>query len=125
MASACICRLDGKKTHGWQVRVGPKRGYHSKLFSDSVYGSKGKALVAAEAYLDEFAERHPELVPQNEGGQPPNVPYWGGHLLANNKSGRTGVYRSHEYLDSGNLSEYWGASYPIGPNGGHGGRRFE
>ena len=55
-----IVRIDKPKddprhgTHGWQVRVGGKRGYHSRLFSDNTYGSKGKALVAAEEYLAEY-----------------------------------------------------------------------
>lgn len=104
-------------THGWQVRVGPARGYHSKLFSDNVWGSQGKALVAAEEYLDEYLKEHPELASK----EPP--PY---HSKASqrNTSGTVGVVRSHEYLDSSEISHYWAATFPINAYGNHDSRVF-
>ena len=48
-----IVRCEGRKTMGWQVRIptGQPRKYTSKLFSDSTFGGKKKALAAAETYL--------------------------------------------------------------------------
>ena len=123
MGTAHISRLNGKKTLGWQVRVGPKRGYHSKLFSDSTYGGADEAREAAEAYLEVYLDRHPGMGPENPG-VPATVPYWDGEPSARNTSGHIGVYRSHEYLDSGTVSDYWGASFPVGKNGGHSSRIF-
>ncbi len=103
-----------KGTHGWQVRGAGKRGYHSKLFSDNVYGSKDKALVAAEEYLTEFVKAHPE-----EGRTYPS--YHKGKLFANNKSGATGVFRTHEYGRWDKKKErkryYWCAFYTIDGRG--------
>ena len=116
-----IVRIDKPKnspkgTHGWQVRAGGKRGYHSKLFSDGVYGSRGKALVAAEKYLEEYLEAHPHLKPS---GKPANQPYHKGKLFTSNSSGHTGVYYT-EYphrWDKTRKVGYWGAFIPGGPNG--------
>lgn len=118
----CIVRIDKPKnstkgTHGWQVRAGGKRGYHSKLFSDNVYGSKGKALVAAEEYLEQYLEEHPEARP---GPKPANQPFYRGkQLMGHNTSGITGVYYT-EYAhrwDKERLVGYWCAFIPGGPAG--------
>lgn len=123
---AHIVRIDCPKnsptkgTHGWQVRVGGKRGYHSKLFSDNRYGSKGKALVAAEAYMEGYVKLHPEEDARR------TLPFYthfknGNTVRSNNKSGINGVYRSHSYhgWDKSRTFKayFWAAFCPIGPEG--------
>lgn len=116
----CIVRIDKPKnstkgTHGWQARAGGKRGYHSKLFSDNVYGSKGKALVAAEEYLEQYLKEHPEA----RADPQPNKPFHRGRLMRHNTSGITGVYYT-EYAhrwDKERLVGYWCAFIPGGPAG--------
>jgi len=119
---ASIIRLDKPKlskkgTHGWQVRIGPHKGYHSKLFSDNVYGSKGKALIAAEEYLKDYLEKYPEA----DKKQWPHGFHESEKLYASNTSGRTGVFRTHEYARWGKKKEtkiyYWGAFYSIDRHG--------
>ncbi len=107
-------RNSPKGTHGWQVRIhtGVPKKYHSKLFSDNMYGSRGKALVAAEEFLIDYLEKNPES-PQKPG----NVPYHKGELSIRNKSGVTGVCRTHDIIKTGGRSYYWGAFVPIGPYG--------
>ena len=118
-----IIRIDkdksksGGNTHGWQVRVGQnlKKGYHSKLFSDGKYGGQGKALVAAEEYLEKYLQAHPEYNFQSDR------PRWKrgfneyGTLGSRNKSGRNGVYRSREHprRDKSRYQYFWAASYTI------------
>ena len=114
-----IVRIDkpknsAKGTHGWQVRIhtGEAKKYYSKLFSDHQYGSRGKALVAAEEYLTAYVEKHPELP-----SAPSHVPYHKGKLSIRNKSGVTGVCRTHDLSRKGERIYYWGAFVPIGPYG--------
>ncbi|RME97573.1 MAG: hypothetical protein D6768_19350 [Chloroflexi bacterium] len=127
-----IIRVDKPKnsvkgTHGWQVRfpTGVPRKYHSKLFSDGKYGSRGKALVAAEEYLEEYRQTHPYT------GTGANRPYWPKEkpLFKNNTSGRTGVYRTHDYAKTDKEKKhkryYWGAFYSIDGEGNQGVRRHE
>ncbi len=120
---AFIVRIDAPKnskkgTHGWQVRAGGKRGYHSKLFSDTQYGSKGKALVAAEQYLEEYLKAHPELA---DTTGPPFRFDDSDEVQANNKSGVNGVHKTYTYHGWDKKKEhkawYWAASCPIGPQG--------
>jgi len=118
---AFIIRLDkpknsAKGTHGWQVRVGGKRKYHSKLFSDNVYGSKGKALLAAEEYLNDYLKVHPQHA------EPPRPHHFMEKtMMSNNKSGVTGVGKSWGYPGWDKKKqykmEYWYAFCPIGPKG--------
>ncbi|MBN1995265.1 MAG: hypothetical protein JW953_21425 [Anaerolineae bacterium] len=124
-----IIRIDKPKddpdhgTHGWQVRlpIGVPRKYHSKLFTDNVYGSKGKALVAAEEYLEEQLRLYPERY-KSAWGEPPTFMK---RPPSNNKSGRTGVYRSHSYHGkTGKKQEFWAAFCPLGPYGRHWNKRF-
>ena len=114
-----IIRLDKPKddmtkgTHGWQVRVptGKPRKYYSKLFSDNVYGSKGKALVAAEEHLEEYLNTH-TIIFENS-----TSPYFK-KRPARNKSGKTGVYRTHSYHGGTGLKqEFWGVYCSVGPYG--------
>lgn len=120
-------RNSKKGTHGWQVRfpTGVPRKYYSKLFSDGKFGSRGKALVAAEEYLEEYRRTH------NFIGEKINRPYWPKEkpLFKSNTSGKTGVYRTHDYAKSDkekkNKRYYWGAFYSIDADGNQGVRRHE
>lgn len=113
-----IIRLDKDEgpnkvgTHGWQVRfpTGEPRKYHSKLFSDSTYGSKGKALVAAEEYYEEYLEKYEADIIASQKPFRQRPP-------SNNKSGRVGVYRSYNFTKKGFKQEFWGAFCPQGPGG--------
>jgi hypothetical protein len=114
-----IIRIDKPKnspkgTHGWQVRVhtGQAKKYYSRLFSDNKYGSRGKALVAAEEYLEAYLQKHPQAPTV-----PNNVPYHKGRLSRRNKSGVKGVCRTHEFNRRGEREYYWGAFIPRGPYG--------
>ncbi len=123
---AYIVRIDKPKnsvkgTHGWQVRIhtGAARKYQSKLFSDNQYGSRGKALVAAEEYLAAYIEKHP-----GSSSAPGHVSYRKGNLSVRNKSGVTGVYRTHEMNHRGERVYYWSAFVPIGPYGRKATKKF-
>ncbi len=119
-----IVRLDkpkdtAKGTHGWQVRMSKKnKKYHSRLFSDGVYGGQEQALAAAQAYLEEYHRQYPA-----ESSLPKLYPYGfhEGKRLSSNKSGVTGVSRTHEYGRWDTQKEhkryYWGAFYTIDGEG--------
>ena len=81
---AYIVRLDKRNTHGWQVRGGGKRGYHSKMFSDGRYGGKEAARAVVQAYLAEYRATHPD-----DSARPYPHGFHEGKMLANNKSGLT------------------------------------
>lgn len=49
-----IKRADYLKVKGWMFRVCRSKEHHSKLFSDSVYGSSNAALKAAMAYKENY-----------------------------------------------------------------------
>ena len=119
-----IVRIDkdnsktGGNTHGWQVRIGQDthKGYHSKLFSDGKYdGDKEKALVAAEKYLAEYLEQHPEFEQLSDYNQFPHGFKADKQPTSRNKSGRNGVFRSRERArhDKSRFRYFWGASYTI------------
>lgn len=102
-----IVRIDKEEktgsgaTHGWQVRgratrIGGKRGnYRSKMFSDNVYGSRGKALIAAEEFAESIKD-DPEWFPPV--GTPEHPPYHY-NISRANKSGVNGVHRTKERVD--------------------------
>jgi hypothetical protein len=126
-----IVRVDKPKdaphgTHGWQVRGSGKRGYHSRLFSDNVYDGQDKALAAAQTYLAEYLQMHPQ-----ERNSPNVYPYGfhEGKRLSSNKSGVTGVHRTYEYGRWDTQKEhkryYWAAFYTIDGTGRRQVRRFQ
>ncbi len=112
-----IVRIDQPKddpkrgTHGWQIRAGRKKSYHSKLFSDSIFGSKDKALVEAQKYLEAYLKEYPDLA------NVPNSPFRENGLTTRNTSGVNGVFRTHDYARWDAKKErkqyYWGAFYTI------------
>ncbi len=58
-----ITRMDHGNTHGWWVRVyKDSKPVESKLFSDGVYGSKGKAKKQAQEHRDKVVKKH-KIVP--------------------------------------------------------------
>lgn len=111
--------LPTKGTHGWQVRfpTGEPRKYHSKLFSDNLYGGPEKSCEAAQAYLNQCRQTR-EYLPREHDHPCPRYVLMKGKLQANNTSGRTGVFRTHAYHgQTGKKQEYWGAFCPLGPDG--------
>jgi len=117
---ACIIRIDkhDKKrgishTHGWQVRgrgtrKNGERKYHSKLFSDGVHGGKGKALIAAQEYLQAIACSPVFDRPVSE----PNHPPYHYHLNKNNQTGIIGVHRTRTRYTRGRVRyPNWVATY--------------
>jgi hypothetical protein len=119
---AFICRIDKRNTHGWQVRGNGHRGYHSKLFSDGKHGGREKALAVARTYL---AEMVAQLGPTGARNKPYPHRFHEGPPLSHNKSGVTGVCRSHTYHgQTGQLQEYWVAYVSIGPYGTPYSKRF-
>ncbi len=58
-----ITRMDHGNTHGWWVRVyKDSKPVESKLFSDGVHGSKGKAKKQAQEHRDKVVKKH-KIVP--------------------------------------------------------------
>ena len=119
-----IVRIDkdktksGGNTHGWQVRIGhdTHTGYHSKLFSDGKYeGDKEKSRAAAEEYLAEYLEKHPEYKVSRRDEFIAHGFRADGKTIATNKSGRNGVFRSREHFrhDKSRYRYFWAASYTI------------
>ena len=119
-----IVRIDkdnsktGGNTHGWQVRIGhdTHSGYHSKLFSDGKHeGDRDKALAAAQEYLADYLEKHPEYQESRYNEIFTHGFRADGKLIASNRSGRTGVFRSREHYrhDKSRYRYYWAASYTI------------
>ncbi len=114
-----IIRIDNPKddahrgTHGWQVRVGTNRNYHSKLFSDSLHGGKEEAELSAKEYLEKYLDAHPDEKRERY--------YKKGMLQSNNTSGVSGVHRTHTYWGrgegGGERVYYWAAFCPLGPDG--------
>ena len=115
-----IVRIDkdnsktGGNTHGWQVRIGhdTHSGYHSKLFSDGKHeGDREKALAAAQEYLADYLEEHPEYQESRQDELYAHGFRADGKLIGSNRSGRTGVFRSREHYrhDKSRYRYYWAA----------------
>lgn len=108
-----LTRFDFKGTHGWQVRV-PKNfnidplDYHSKLFSDGIYGSKRKSKKAALDYREAFLKKTHQLDLLLSPRRITTRSRW---RDAKNTSGILGVRRAVDLkvTSSGNIcvQEYW------------------
>ncbi len=81
-----ISRIDSRNTHCWFVRIYRDAKVHSKTFSDGVYGSKAKALKAAQEYHKEYVRQHPPL---------PEYKFLRTKLPKNNKTGVVGVSETY------------------------------
>lgn len=88
-----IRRMDdaSRRTHGWLVQVQRHNQIAIKMFSDSVWGGKRKALALARAWRDEhtqpLAEQAHALWRRNR-------------LRSNNRSGLVGVARYERKADA-------------------------
>lgn len=97
---------DSRSTHAWLVQVQRHNQKAVKMFSDSVWGGKRKALAAARAWRDEhkqaLAEQAHALWRRNR-------------LRSNNRSGLVGVARYERKADAhGNKTggaAFWLASW--------------
>ncbi len=101
-----ISRIDSGHTHGWYVRVYANRTvFTSKLFSDRLYGGKGKALENAIKFRD-----HNQMVasvkypPQRTRLKYRETP------PADNKSGIVGVHFTNK-LERGKRIPTWVATW--------------
>lgn len=94
-------------TIGWQVRFQRRGDYHSKFFSDAIYGTSDKALAAAREYRNHFLEEHNEELGQLLAERTFILP----HLPKNNTSGILGVNRSIQRERSGNTYYVWQSTY--------------
>ncbi len=61
-----IRRVEVGKTRGWQVHVQREGEEYTKLFSDSVWGGRERALEAARRHRDRLLKILPELLPPVE-----------------------------------------------------------
>lgn len=111
MPTAHISRIDktDDSTHGWQVRIGPKRGYHSHLFSDSAYGGPEQARLAAQEYLKQYLGSHLKLAMAIKNSRERR--YHRGRLDRRNRSGVTGVRKHFQRWKSGGGAAYWTATF--------------
>jgi hypothetical protein len=99
---------DSNHTYAWRVRIQRKGFTINKSFSDSHYGGKRKALLAAKAYRDELIR----LVPATE------YQIWLRNCLRkNNVSGIVGVSHHVIYkVDGSPGRQFWLASW-VNENG--------
>jgi len=81
-----ISRIDSSHTHCWFVRIYRDGKVHSKSFSDGVYGSKAKALEAAQEYKEEYERENPPSYASTRLRLKP---------LRNNASGVVGVSETY------------------------------
>ena len=89
-------------THGYQVRIELKGNTQRKLFSDSVIGSKQKALEEAKEWRDARLEEMGII----ESGSRISI-----ILQANNKSGIIGINRFETIDENEIIREYWQTTF--------------
>ena len=82
--------------YGWYARIIVDKVNHSSIFYDDVYGSPGKALVAAEAWL--AAARELRKVPNRIR---PNPPYLTKRSRHPTKTGVVGVVSIRDHSRGG------------------------
>ena len=101
-----ISRIDAEKARGWYVRIYYEENIHSKFFSDSVYGSKNKALKEAIQYRKTVIRQNPP---------PPRLPV---HRkpLPTNTSGVHGVSETHTRSKRGEIVPCFSVFWAPKPN---------
>ena len=104
-----ITRLE-TSTRGYQVRICRGRKYYSKLFSDTVFGGKAKALKAAREYRDALIEE--------QAGREITRKQLAKRKNPRNTSGIVGVRFVQEHdprAAKGVVYEYWEAQWSPSP----------
>lgn len=102
-----ISRIDSKGTHGWYVRVYKNGKTYSKLYSDSKYNGKERAL--------KFAQKARELALETIS-KIPDKPIR--RLVTRdkrNKSGVVGVSKTQKTLKSGKVNSYYQVTWSPQP----------
>lgn len=102
-----ISRIDSKGTHGWYVRVYKNGKTYSKLYSDSKYNGKERAL--------KFAQKARELALETIS-KIPDKPIR--RLVTRdkrNKSGVVGVSKTQKTLKSGKVNHYYQVTWSPKP----------
>lgn len=102
-----ISRIDSKGTHGWYVRVYKNGKTYSKLYSDSKYNGKERAL--------KFAQKARELALETIN-KIPDKPIR--RLVTRdkrNKSGIVGVSKTQKTLKSGKINHYYQVTWSPSP----------
>jgi len=104
-----IYRVDNKYNHNYAVRI-KKDGGHvtQKTFSDSAYGGKEQALIAALRFRDHEAERVGVALLTGNQRNPQSI-------NARNTSGVIGVCLNTENK-KGIIKPFWVANYRVGPD---------
>lgn len=105
-----ITRVDHERsrTHAWRVTIQRQGKIHVGHFSDGVYGSRQKALVAARKYRDDLLSKFPPLSRKQ----------YCSILRRNNRSGLAGVSFHAEVIetDHGPVERrFWIARLPLQP----------
>jgi hypothetical protein len=92
---------DSRSTHAWLVQVQRHNQIAIKMFSDSVWGGKRKALAAARSWRDEHKQAPAEQA---------HALWLRNRLRSNNRSGLVGVSR-HERKADANDHKTGGAAF--------------
>ena len=113
-----IIRVDheASHTHAWRVTLQRHNDIVVKMFSDSIYGGKRKALKAAEIYRDELLRRYSPYA---------HAIWVRTRLRRNNTSGIPGVGRYEERINphTGSTRVFWLTSW-VNEQGDSRKRRF-
>ncbi len=102
-----ISRIDSKGTHGWYVRVYKNGKTYSKLYSDSKYNGKERAL--------KFAQKARELALETISKIPDKPIRRFVTRDKRNKSGVVGVSKTKKTLKSGKVNEYYQVTWSPEP----------
>ena len=99
-----IRRMDdaSRSTHAWLVQVQRHNQIAIKMFSDSVWGGKRKALAAARAWRDEHKQPPAEQA---------HALWRRNRLRSNNRSGLVGVARYERKADADGQKKTSGAAF--------------
>jgi len=99
-----ISRIDSESTHGWFVRGYRNGKTYSRLFSDTRYGGKRKALASARAYRDKLLKKLDKIPKKPQERR----------LVSKdcrNVTGILGVCRTTKKSPSGSVTECYSVSW--------------